>query len=487
MLKYINFLTAFFLIVSSLFAQNEEVYEIKVKIPQLTDTTCYLANYYGDKQYYKDTSRFNNKGVCTFKSKEPLPGGIYSVILPNNSYFEFIVNEPEIYLESDTNNLADRMIVHKSDENKLFLEYMNFLKGQTQKAMPLRKELNGLKNKSGKKAKKLREKLSAIDQEVKEYQKNIIDKHPDTFLSVFIKAMQEIEIPETNEAEEDPGYRARYYKKHYWDNVDLTDARLLRSPVFHKKLDQYFKKVVPKHPDSVIAAAEQLIDEVEGDKDLFKYVIHYLTNTSERSKIMGMDAVFVHMAENYYAKGKAYWADSSSVKKITERGKTLKPLLIGKTAHNLGLADKDENWHKLHDIEAPLTILVFWDPDCGHCKKVMPKLAEIYGKEMKNKGVKVYSVSSDHNKSWRNFVEKHNMEEFINVAVPKELYEDGNLATKLVMEGKTDSKSLNYTQTFDIYATPQIYILGEDKKIIAKKIDVDQVKDVVNRHMDEKE
>ena len=34
---------------------------------------------------------------------------------------------------------------------------------------------------------------------------------------------------------------------------------------------------------------------------------------------MGMDAVFVHMVENYYITGQCDWIDEEQLKKITER------------------------------------------------------------------------------------------------------------------------------------------------------------------------
>ena len=49
-----------------------------------------LAGYYGPKQYYKDTSRVDANGVFIFEGTDELPGGIYSSILPGNTYFEFI-------------------------------------------------------------------------------------------------------------------------------------------------------------------------------------------------------------------------------------------------------------------------------------------------------------------------------------------------------------------------------------------------------------
>ncbi|HRP45816.1 MAG TPA: redoxin domain-containing protein, partial [Ginsengibacter sp.] len=38
------------------------------------------------------------------------------------------------------------------------------------------------------------------------------------------------------------------------------------------------------------------------------------------------------------------------------------------------------------------TIVAFWDPDCGHCKKEIPRLAEVYHK-MKKDGIDIETYS----------------------------------------------------------------------------------------------
>jgi len=45
-------------------------YDIKVKIKGLKDKVCYLGNYYGDKQYIKDTVRTDSKGNCILAIKK---------------------------------------------------------------------------------------------------------------------------------------------------------------------------------------------------------------------------------------------------------------------------------------------------------------------------------------------------------------------------------------------------------------------------------
>ena len=127
-----------------------------------------------------------------------------------------------------------------------------------------------------------------------------------------------------------------------------------------------------------------------------------------------------------------------------------------------------------------MTILVFWDPECGHCKKELPKLAEYYKKIKDKNSVSVYAVSSDHNDAWKKFI-RDNKLDFMNVAVPQEVYKDQMKVNEYVLGGHTDVKSLNYASTYDIFTTPQIYLLDKDKIIVGKKLDVELLEQVMEQ------
>ena len=45
----------------------------------------------------------------------------------------------------------------------------------------------------------------------------------------------------------------------------------------------------------------------------------------------------------------------------------------------------------------------------------------------------------------------------------------------------TDLASLNFRKTYDIFSTPQIYLLDENKKIIGKKLDALTLGDLIQR------
>lgn len=469
---------------TQVFGQKDD-YSIKLKIKEMKEADCFLISYFGNQRFYKDTAKFDANGLAHFTGKKTqLESGIYGVYTGGKVLFEILVDELVIDIETDTLDYIKKMVVKKSDENKLFLEHLLFVGNLQEKAAPLR-EKHSNENTSEAEKKELEQQLNAIEEDIKKYRLSIIEKQPTTFVAAIFKAMKEPETTEFNEIKNDSLVRVlryNYYKKHFFDDTDFTDERLLRSPLYHNKLEKYFKSVAYPHPDSIITDVDFVVEKARTNKEMFKYSVHYLINYYEKSKIMGMDAVFAHIALKYYTHKDAYWADSTTIEKVQERATKISPLLLGKKAINLILMDTaSKNWVNMYEQKADYTILIFWDPECGHCKKELPKIAEYY-ETIKNKSVIVYAVSSDHNEAWKKFIRENKLD-FINVAVPKDVFEDQKKATEYVLKGYTDLNSLNYGNTYDVFSTPQIYLLNKNKEIMAKKLDAELLKQVLDREV----
>ena len=179
---------------------------------------------------------------------------------------------------------------------------------------------------------------------------------------------------------------------------------------------------------------------------------------------MGMDAVFVHMAKQYYMTGQAFWADSSTVAKVSERAQKLEWSLLGRVAPNVRMKDVNGNWQELHKVSGDYTIAYFWDPECGHCKKVTPKLMDFYTEFKDEFGLGMFAVGThteDKRKSWVDFINEKKLT-WINVEDPEQ-------------------KSA-YKYLYDIYSTPVIYVLDKDKKIVAKRLGVEDLENFIRRH-----
>ena len=165
-----------------------------------------------------------------------LVGGIYAVVCPNSKYFEFIVANEDVLMETDINDFNGKMKVIKSKNNKIFYDYIRFLGSMKEKMMLISPE-------------KQSEKREELDILVKKFQKDNILANQNILGAKVLAMSIDPEIPE-NIINND-SLRYRYYLEHYWDNIDVTDNRIVHTPVYHKKLDFFFKKMIPQIPDTI--------------------------------------------------------------------------------------------------------------------------------------------------------------------------------------------------------------------------------------------
>jgi peroxiredoxin len=465
--KVLSFILFLSLLISPVVAKD--AYNIKVKIAGLSNTECYWGYHFGEKQYVADTVKVDANGNMVFRGEKALDGGIYLIIIPSKKYFEVIIaSDTEFSLETDTTDFINKMVVKGSKENEAFYDYLKFINAKQKKleSYKARMDANKTNNDS---TEALKAKMTQLDEEVKDYKLNVMKNKSDLFIAKIFKTSQDPELPETPtlpNGRKDSTFAYRYYKNHFFDNVDFSDARLLRTPILHNKIKTYLENLTYQIPDSVIVSARYIIEKSKANKEVFKYCVITLTSQYEISKIMGMDAVFVALAEDYYKTGQAYWADSVTVFKITDRARVLKPLLLGKKAPNLIMADTSNKAQELWAIKSKYTILCFWDPDCGHCKKTVPKIAEWYHQN-KDKNVTVYAVCTETEKDkWKKFIREHNLS-WINVA---------------------DMELRNpFRAHYDISSTPVIYMLDENKVIFAKKIGAEQIGEVLDNQIKREE
>jgi peroxiredoxin len=456
-------------------ASDTAGYEIKIVMKKLGEgKKIELCYYYGEKQYIKDSAKVNSKGEAIFKGKEKLPQGVYLIVPPNRTYYDFLVEETQHFtLETDTSDYINKMKVKGSAENELFFNYQKFMVKKQKEAEPIRDKYKTISKNNKDSTKLLQDQLNKLGEEVKTYQKDLMTNNPKSFVTKFLKAMEEPVIPENPpllpNGKKDSTFAYRYFKAHYFDNFDLSDDRMLRTPIFQNFIKRYIDKLTVPLPDSISASCDDLVARTKSNKEMFKYMVWYLTYTYETSKYMGMDAVFVHLVENYYTKGQAYWLDSAQQAKIWNAAMAAKPLLIGKQAPSLNLKDSTGKYISLYDLKSKYTVVVFWDHGCGHCKKAIPILSNLYDSILHNRGVEVYAVETENNPTeWKKFIQDHHLK-WINVH-------------------ETDEYYLAFAKrNYNVTSTPLIYVFDENKVIKAKKVDSEQIANIIDMIDKEKE
>lgn len=459
-------------------------YSYKFKINGLKDTVCYMGFHFGEKKYVRDTARVNSKGEVEFKGKDTIKAGMYLFVLPNKRWFEFVVNEPTFSIETDTTDFINKMKIKGSKENTLWIDYLKFMQVEQVMLEDMKMKKAAITDKSSKEYKDIEAMEKAENDKIDAFRNKIIKDNPTSMVTMLFKAMKEIEIPEAPRKQDgsiDSSFSYRYYRAHYFDNIDLTDDRILRTPIFESKLMYFLEKVIPQNPDTIMAEVDKLVAKVKPSPDMFKFAVHTITYNYERSQIMCMDAVFVHMVETYYKPGLCDWVDQKTLEKMIERADKLRPVLCNKQVKNIILPDTNMVWHSLYDLKGEVTILYFWDANCSHCKKSTPVLKELYETFLKPKGIEVFAVEGElETDDWKKYLHDNKLP-WINVSDNPEINQHPE---KYILEmGVTDLNSLNFRHNFDLVSYPVIFVLDKDKRIIGKKLGVEQLKDFIERYL----
>jgi len=458
-MKFISFIIAALCLSTSVLAQE---YSIFGKVEGIDDGDVLLGYYYGNKQFVKDTVQSQN-GLFHFESEEALDSGMYFILLPNKQYFQLIIDKTHSFsFETSAVNMIGDMKVQGSEENVLFYDYQKFTQEKGIQAEPLKQELKVLE-KGSRKYKKVQEQIQLINNEVAAYKLDYMNSFPSTFFVKLLKAMEPIVIPDAPKTEEgtvDKKFQYNYFKKHYWDHYDLSDNRMIRTPVFHDKMEKYITEYTPQIADSLSSSLDVLIELARPSDELFKYIINWSTHKFETSKIMGQDAVFVRLVFNYFITRQTPWIDEVQLTNIIDKAMRISPNLIGTTAPYLKIPDDSGVVQDLHKIEAPFTAMFFYDPDCGHCKTETPLVRDVVEKYA-DRGVKVLGVCTEFDEEmWKEFIVEQGVDDWINV---------------IDLENTS-----NFRGKYNIMGTPRLYLLDGKKKIIAKQINAEALDEILD-------
>jgi len=462
-MRFTRSITVFFIFLVCIGKAICQGYDIKVTINGLSNTDLLLAYHYGSKVYVIDTVKTNQDSHARFIGEEPLEGGMYLIYLPDKRYFDFLISEDQkIQFITDSSDLIGNMKIKGSKENLVFFDFQTYLSQKSQQQDELRASLKE-DNFLDKQKDSINMLLIQLNKEVEVYWDNLIIKNKGTFVGSFLKGNREIVVPPAKSElqKNDQFYTYNYLIEHFFDNVDLGDPRLLRTTVISSKLERYFDRTIIQNSDSLISRALWLIEKCRSaNKDVFRYVTHDLLNRYAQPEIMGHDAIYVKIAEKYYLSGLAGWISNEDLKMVENRVNMIKPNLIGNLAPELILEDLEGNKISLHEFNVRFTILFFWDHECGHCKETVKVLQQVLNK-YSFLGVGIFAVyTMDNIESWKDFVNE-------NVPGWTHAY---------------DSKKIsNFRNLYDAWGNPTVYILDKNKKIIAKKFQIQQLEELLDR------
>ncbi len=442
----------FFFISTLLSAQN---HTFKFTVKGLALKEVYLANFYGDKNTKIDSVMSDTTGFFVFNVSQGMPAGMYRVLLDKNSFIDLIYNDEDIEISTQVDALYDSLKVLKSDEN---MEYFAFLKegNNYRRKFDLLAPVVNYFPKDDPFCDTVLNKYISVQKQFLKFIDSLVAKYPDNYATKIIRIRKPIYYnPELNEAG-----RREYAIEHYFDNVDFTDVELVRSNVYTTLAIEYltlysnpsFKQ--DQLENEFIKAVDKIMYKAMDNNIIYDFIVDYLVGGFERYHF---DKVLDYIAENYTPE---QCENEDKKNDLQTRLEKYAELSIGKKAPDISIPDEGGNAINLNKIKSKYTLVVFWASWCSHCIETLPKIYNLYENSINRKNLEVLAVSLDGNK-----------DEWIAA-----LHQGGyTWLNGSDLKGWDSQAAVDY----NVYATPTMFLLDKNQKIVAKPITFQELKNAL--------
>ncbi|MDL2308055.1 redoxin domain-containing protein [Bacteroidales bacterium OttesenSCG-928-C03] len=413
----------------SLVAQNDAGYAIQFKIEDIPDKTLYIIGCHGSDYYIVDSAKVKKKGVVFKNKTRIIPAGIYQLANNNcDSYLDFIVeNDRDFTITTSLKNPYFSARIENSEENTLFFEYMKH--------------------------------KIANDGTLEGFTNDLASFSNNSLLHFYLKTTQyKFDSPAFDEIEDEDERLLQqylYFKNHFFDNLDLSDSRILRIPVDYG-IEYFFTEVVIHNPDSLKKEVDKFIALTKGNKEVRDYLLRELYFIFHVGDPVS-DMLFVYLYEQYCPDGQCDWLDELLARRFTRDYKRLYKLMPGKKVPPLEAYDENERKQSTDSIPNKNIILWFWDPDCEDCLDQTPVLYDFYAVYKDTYDIEVYAVSiTEDVERWERFT-RENQLDWINVS-----YGMGE-------------PNYDFVDYFDLLTTPAIYLINKDHVILDRMFSLDDL------------
>ena len=243
--------------------------------------------------------------------------------------------------------------------------------------------------------------------------------------------------------------RIAYMVSHFWDEQSISDTTNFQSPRLLLDYLYLLKQEESNRLDNHIKLFVSLACKKEQS---FERILFWL------DQIL-YDSSSPHYNEDVYLRlmTEVIASEADSVMKLIpeERIKMMSQNQVGKHANDFSYVDRKRKQHRMYDVDAPLLLLIFNNPDCSLCLNTERALnINKHLQDTMNRGVlRILAITPDASlKDWK----RHN-------------YPSNWLV------GFDNGKAIYKQRLYDIQRLPCMYLLDKDKRVLLKEADYGRV------------
>lgn len=252
-----------------------------------------------------------------------------------------------------------------------------------------------------------------------------------------------------------PQERAAYYIHHYWDGYSLTDTVFVHSDDTEQLYADFIDALRYADTSEYRPALQKMMSLMEADSIAYAHFCRlsekylYDPNSPMRN-------------EEYYIPVLEQMINSKRLTelekiRLADRLKQAHKNRPGMKAADFSYVTPNGKTDKMHQLESDYVLLFFYDPDCHNCLKFEQILSDIpsFVDMQQNGTLRVLAVYPDDNK-----------EEW--------LYKISQMPQGWIV-GWNEQGDIRSKQLYDIRATPTLYLLDKQKKVILKDVSLEKV------------
>jgi len=417
-------------------------YELKVRLADAQPQKVRLAYYYEDKQYLVTDSAPSEKGVYVFRGGENLPAGIYSVILDGSAqYFDLLIDNDNqnFSVKCSASDPQKTMKVTGSDVNAKFYDYQRRM---TQLVVQQR-DLDTAKKyeKDSAKLEQIDLKLSKIDSQYEQAWRDEVAANPNTIIADMLSGLNATNFPGDS-------------MFHY---INFAQSGLLRTPFFYKCVRAHIARHIETNAYEIMRQTDRIIAMSKANIDVYHYVTAYLLNFYRTFYKIGMNEVFVHIADTYFLSDTVKNLPDETRQMIEEQRNIYRSSIVGYDAYDFKARRVGgEDTIDIFDYAGNKPILLmFWANGCGHCDSAENAI-KFYYSGLVNKGYQVFTLCND---------------DFSYESI-KANSERKNFPWIDLCDTKNMSRFREY---YYVVSTPIMYLIDEKRRIAAKLVGEDRI------------
>ncbi len=428
---------------------------LKVTGTNLPDSVAYLrTSLFDDKNFIpKDTIIFS-KGGKTIRNTKSIVGGIYFLYFPKTKQkIQFILEDKDtVSIALSGKNYLDQVKINKT-KNNVLLNYQRL-----EQALSIYDSSYATELKLGKKFSQIQKAAYfkiKTDSLIAFRKAKLKLFKPNDAIYIYFNTLNKLDENIPNKR--DYQARANFLKK-----FDLNEPKLFFTPTMKQIVVEYLS-FYPLQGDTLTKGLDEVFKNMLCTNKAYSFVFDYFTKVFKNREVLNNTGGYSYLIDKYVKKNSCAFLEKNNKQAFLNELTQLQAQQINAQVMNVILEDTLGVKKNLHAFAKNYnyTVLIFFDPNCEHCKVEVPKMdsiIEVLEKELMVTIGKfaVCNASNIPKLEWKAFINQ---------------YQLNNQYEHVLI-----NEDIELRKAFDAFTNPLFFLIDKEGTLLAKKISPNTLK-----------